>query len=80
MTTPESNEVGRTEIAEGISVSTVFVGIDISHWGQGKPALFETMIFGGPDDLRAEVSCTWSEAQEVHNRVVEKAKAAQEAD
>lgn len=39
--------VGYTELAGGIVyVSTVFLGIDHSFFGQGPPILFGTMVFG----------------------------------
>jgi len=33
----------------GIDVSTVFLGLD-HQFGEGKPLLFETMVFGGKLD------------------------------
>ena len=41
--------VGNTKIREGVSVSTVFLGID-HNWGEGPPVLWETMIFVGKHD------------------------------
>lgn len=38
--------VGRTELPDGVWVSTVFLGLDHA-WGGGPPLLFETMIFEG---------------------------------
>jgi len=38
------------EGAAKISVSTVFLGLDMRHVGQGEPILWETMVFGGPYD------------------------------
>lgn len=40
--------VGLTDIA-GLKVSTVFLGID-HNFGDGPPLLFETMVFGAPQD------------------------------
>lgn len=31
---------------DGIRVSTVFLGLDHNHYGQGPPLLYETIIFG----------------------------------
>lgn len=41
--------VGRTELADGVQVSTVFLGLDHA-WGGGRPLLFETLIFDGQYD------------------------------
>lgn len=41
--------VGRTELADGVWVSTVFLGMDHA-WGGGPPVLWETMIFEGEYD------------------------------
>jgi hypothetical protein len=39
-------QIARTVISDGVCVSTVFVGIDMSL-GAGVPKFFETMVFGG---------------------------------
>ena len=49
----------------GVSVSTVFLGMDHS-FGGGTPVLFETMIFGGEHDQYQERYCTWDEAEKGH--------------
>jgi hypothetical protein len=41
--------MARDEI-EGVTVSTVFLGVDHGYGHSERPLLFETMIFGGPDD------------------------------
>ena len=41
--------VGRTELPDGVQVSTVFLGLDHA-WGGGAPLLFETLIFDGQYD------------------------------
>ena len=51
-------------------VSTVFLGLDHRHSGEGPPLLFETVAFGC-DDLRCEHCSTWLEAETQHERVVE---------
>ena len=33
----------------GITISTVWLGLD-HNWGDGPPLIFETMVFGGPND------------------------------
>ena len=64
--------VEQTEIAEGILVSTVFLGIDHQlPWLTGQPVLFETMVFGGPPSIhqRCWRYRTWQEAEQGHARV-----------
>ena len=64
-----SRIVAQNTVGE-LQVSTVFTGID-SNWGGGAPVLFETMVFGLPDDLQPQWSFpTWDEAMEIHNLLV----------
>ena len=81
-------QVALTEL-EGVRVSTIFLGIDHS-FGNGKPILFETMVFGkdkdGKCDYRdqeCERYTTRDEAIKGHNKMVsrfmeKKLKASQE--
>lgn len=62
----ENRRVAETFPAEGIRVSTVFLGIDHNFHGQGAPILFETMIFGGPHNDYQERYSTWEEAEAGH--------------
>jgi hypothetical protein len=65
----ENRRVARTEIGE-ITVSTIFLGSDHNHVGDGPPILFETEIFGGPHS-EAQWRCeTYEEAEEQHEAVV----------
>lgn len=59
------HRVARDEIGVTI-VSTVFLGLDHRHFGDGPPVLFETMIFGGPHDEWQKRACTWDEAEATH--------------
>lgn len=52
-------------------VSTVFLGIDHNHWGEGLPLLFETMIFGGKHDQEQFRCSTWDEAVDMHEAACE---------
>lgn len=61
--------VKQTEVAKGVEVSTVFLGLDHNFRG-GDPILFETMIFGGARDQEQERYHTWDEAAEGHERIV----------
>ncbi len=65
----ENRIVAQATINE-MQVSAVFVGID-QNWGDGDPLLFETVVFGLPDDLQPRWSfSTWDEAMEIHNLLV----------
>lgn len=46
----------------GVTVSTTFLGLEHGHDSQGRPLLFETMIFGGPHDQYQERYPTWEHA------------------
>lgn len=60
------------DCVDGKRVSTVFLGLDHRHFGEGPPVLFETMVFGG--EGWSEESCdrysTWQEAEAGHARAV----------
>ncbi len=63
--------VAQDKLADGdIVISTVWLGLDHS-WGVGPPLIFETMIFGGPDDQWQDRYTTLEQAQAGHKRVVE---------
>jgi hypothetical protein len=66
---PERRVVAR-ETVNGAVVSTVFLGLD-HQFGRGLPLLFETMVFGGPNDQNQERYSTRAEALAGHTRVVE---------
>lgn len=60
-----------------IFVSTVFLCFDhrLSYDGSvGKPVLFETMIFGGPNNDYQERYCTYDEAMVGHQKALALAK------
>lgn len=69
--------VARDEIG-GCVVSTVFLGLD-HRFGPGLPILFETLVFGAPDDF-VEIDgrrySTWAAAEAGHREFVERLKAA----
>lgn len=54
----------------GVSISTVFLGLDHNFYPSGRPVLFETMIFGGEDDQRTWRYHTWEEAEAGHKALV----------
>lgn len=66
----DGRRVAWTQVAPGIEVSTVFLGLDHNHWGKGPPLLFETMTFddyGGGEQWRWS---TWEEAATGHEAAV----------
>lgn len=63
--------VFRTEMASAL-ISTVFLGLDHRHFGDGPPILFETMIFSDGGEVVDMWRCsTWLEAEAQHQRAVE---------
>lgn len=65
--------VKKTAINDSVQVSTVFLGLD-HNYGDGPPILFETMIFGGEHDEEMERCSTWSEAEQMHERMIKRAR------
>ena len=56
-----------------VRVSTVFLALDHS-FREGRPQLFETMVFGGPLDGLCERYATWDEAEQGHRAVLAQIK------
>jgi hypothetical protein len=52
-----------------VLVSTVFLGLDHNHSNDGPPIVFETLVFGGPNDQYMYRYATWDEAIAGHKRV-----------
>lgn len=67
-------QVGLDELP-GCSVSTVFLGIDRSWFGLGRPVLFETMVFGGPRNGDQWRYSTWDQAAHGHAKALALVKA-----
>ena len=65
--------VAKTDIADDVKVSTVFLGLDHSFGGD-HPLLFETMIFGGEHDEYCDRYVTWKQAEAGHEKAVEMAR------
>ncbi|MEK7705091.1 MAG: hypothetical protein AAB426_09045 [Myxococcota bacterium] len=70
-------KVARTDIADGVHVSTVFLCVDHSFGDVGPPLLFETMVFGGALDEHCERYATMAEAVAGHARIVAQAQTAE---
>lgn len=71
----ERRRVAREEFADGVVVSTVFLGLDHS-WGDGPRLIFETMVFGGPLDQETYRYATWAQAEAGHAVMVERVRTA----
>lgn len=54
-----------------VRVSTVFLGLDHS-FGEGRPQLFETMVFGGSLDGEQDRCATWEESEAMHAAMVKR--------
>jgi hypothetical protein len=61
--------VGRDHVGE-ITVSTVWVGLDMGFHPDSPPTIFETMIFGGPMDQDTWRYATEAEAIAGHAEVL----------
>lgn len=69
-----SRFVAQSDLANGVRVSTVFLGMD-HGWNMrpdARPVLFESMVFGGEDDEYQERYATWEEAEAGHKAIVER--------
>jgi hypothetical protein len=67
----QDRKVDATIIGDS-TVSTVFLGLD-HGWGKDKPILWETLVFDGPHDgCMDRCSGTREDAQQMHNKMVEK--------
>jgi hypothetical protein len=62
----------RDTFRDDVRVSTVFLGLDHNHFGDGPPLLFETMVFiNGRGDEQERYS-TWAEAEAGHQNFINK--------
>lgn len=73
----EYKRVALTELPDGKTVSTVWLGLDHSFSEAGPPIIFETMVFpkGDLGELDMERYATLEEAEAGHRLMVEKWKA-----
>jgi hypothetical protein len=65
----KGRRIKQTTIGD-VDISTVFLGMDHQIF-EGKPMLFETMVFGGEHDRYQERYSTWEEAEAGHQKVCE---------
>lgn len=67
--------VARTAMLDSVEVSTVFLGLDHQWDPNLPPILFETMVFGLPEDHYLyewqERCSTWEQAERQHDSIVE---------
>lgn len=70
-----NRHVGKDEIGD-VRISTVFLGMDhgFSYADQGNPILWETMIFGGPNDQWMDRYDSLEAAKKGHEKAVEAVK------
>ena len=58
--------VRRDTPSPGVTVSTVWLGLDHNYAGGGAPQIFETMIFGGDHDQECFRYATLAAAEDGH--------------
>lgn len=69
-TAKDERIVARTDLRVGGYVSTVFLGLDHSFFGDGPRQLFETLVFDGPHDGAGCRYATWAQAEAGHQALV----------
>lgn len=68
---PDRSRIALTNVSPTVVVSTVFLMIDHGyHRGEGKPVVFETMVFGGKHNGDGERYTTYNKALNGHERWV----------
>lgn len=68
--TTNLRQVGLTKVGDRV-ISTVFLGIDYRHFGDGPPLLFETMVKSGEEGWGDEVRySSWDDAEAGHKATV----------
>ena len=65
-----SRVVAQTALDGGVEVSMVFLGLNHGFGTGDKPVLWETMIFGGPQDDYCDRYCSRAEALAGHTKAV----------
>lgn len=71
--------VAKTRVGD-INVSTVFLGVDHNFRYDGRPILWETMVFSGPMNEECERYTSFEEAEWGHEQMVKRVLALQEGD
>lgn len=65
----DARRIERTDLKDGVYVSTVWLGLDHS-WDDGPPLIFETMVFEGKHDGDCYRYSTENAAKIGHAKVV----------
>lgn len=68
---PSNRFLAQDDLAGGVKVSTMFLGLDPSFASGGAPVLWETMIFGGKHDRYQERYLSREQAIAGHALAVE---------
>jgi len=68
--------VQKTDLAGGVLVSTVFLGLDHAFTEDEPRKIFETLVFGGPHDGEMDRYATWAQAEAGHAAMVQKVSGA----
>jgi hypothetical protein len=59
--------VAKTSVKDNVEVSTVFLGLTHGYGNDGRPILYETMVFGGANDGDCRRYATEEKAIDGHN-------------
>lgn len=71
---PDERGLARDRVRDDVEISTVFLGLDHSFLPSGPPVLWETMIFGGPDDQAQWRHTSRGHALAFHQELVARAE------
>jgi hypothetical protein len=71
----DDRQVALTVVAPGVSVSTVFLGLDHNFSERGPPLVFETMTFDDYGSTDCWRYATWDQALAGHERAVANVRA-----
>lgn len=68
----KSRFVQKTELPNGVTISTVFLSLDHGFGDDGPPLVWETLVFGGPGDQEIMERCGGNrhDAVKMHQAVV----------
>jgi hypothetical protein len=72
----QGRRIGWTELEDGSTISTVWMGMSLGFTWKGPPLIFETMAFGGPLDGEQWRYATEAEARAGHEEAVALARTA----
>lgn len=64
-----ANQVAYTELTPTLTVSTVFLGVDLNY-GRGAPLLFESIMFDDGEPVCCYRTSTWTKAWAQHRALL----------